>query len=323
MDAREKILKVLKWKKEEGVLQSELPKLTSLSKSTVSEIISALEAEKIVVKSEITKKSYRIWLLEYYPNPLKNTIRVGMLKASEYPAVIIAAKKLNGIIRVFNDPLELTKALCIGSIDVAASPLVTQALFGCLMKNILIFRIVAFNGSGVVMNKEHCKRIGTTELSTMELNLKRVNKDWKFVYFKDPEIMISSFKDGEIDGIAIWEPYLTMLSKEYDVLMFNEIVGDFPCCSLATNNKFLAKNKNLFDRFLQEFDKFDEESKVAEELSKYIGFDKKLIEKSFSSFLFNKKASNREILEFLEKEVFLRRENLKPMLKLDYLNFKS
>ena len=62
---------------------------------------------------------------------------------------------------------------------------------------------------------------------------------------------------------------------------------------------------------------------MLDELSKYIGFDKKLIEKSFSSFLFNKKASNREILEFLEKEAFLRKENLKPMLKLDYLDFKS
>jgi len=331
VDAKSRILGILKQRKEEGVLQSELPKLANLSKSTVSEVISTLEADGWVVRNKVTKKSYRIWLLEHYPNPLKNTFRVGILKASEYPAIIMAAKKLNGIVKVFDNSLELTRALSIGSVDLAASPLFTQVLFASLMKNIVIFRIVALNGSGVVMGKTHCKKIGTTELSTMELNLKKLNKNWDFVYFKSPERMIESLRDGEVDGIAIWEPYLTELNKEYEVVKFNELIGDFPCCSLAANSKFLNQNRNLLSRFLQEFDFYcekigldkNETIKAARELSNYIGFNDKLIRKSFSSFVFNRILTNENVLEFVEKEVFLRRESIQPLLRLECLRPKS
>lgn len=327
MDARDRIIDILNQRKEEGVLQSELPKLVNLSKSTVSEILSSLEAEGVVVRNKVTRKSYRIWLLEHYPNPLENKLRVGILKASEYPAVVIAAKKLNGVVKVFDNSLELTRALSIGSVDLAASPLITQVLFASLMKNIMVFRVVALNGSGIVMRKSDCKKIGTTELSTMELNLKKVNKNWNFVYFKSPERMIESLRDGEVDGIAIWEPYLTELSGEYEVVKFSEIIGDYPCCSLAANLKFVEKNENLFNQFLQEFDiqskKVDLDNndtvKAAKELSNYIGFNEKLIKESFSSFIFNHSLTNEEILEFVEKEVLLRRESIKPLLRLDYL----
>ena len=320
MDAKDRIIEILKQRKEEGVLQSELPKLANLSKSTVSEILSSLEVDKIVIRKGITKKSYRIWLLEYYPFPLKNMLRVGILKASEYPAVVMATKKLNGIVKVFDNALELTRALSIGSVDLAASPLITQVLFASLMKNIMVFRIVALNGSGIVLRKSDCKKIGTTELSTMELNLKKVKKDWDFVYFKSPERMIESLRSGEVDGIAIWEPYLTELNKEYEVVKFNELIGDFPCCSLAANLRFIEKNKHLFSQFLWEFDIYSKkvDLEAARELSSYIGFNEELINESFSNFIFSHSLTNEEILEFVERDILLRRESIKPLLNLDY-----
>ena len=151
VDAQSRIIEILKQRKEEGVLQSELPELTNLSKSTVSEIISSLEGRRVVCRERVTRKSYRVWLLEYYPYPIENALRVGILKASEYPAVVMATRDLNGTVKVFDNALELTKALTIGNVDLAASPLITLVLFASLMKNIRIFRIVALNGSGIAL----------------------------------------------------------------------------------------------------------------------------------------------------------------------------
>ena len=76
MDAEQRIIKLLKDKKESGILQSEIPSLLNISKSTVSETISKLEEDGIVVRKKVTSKSYRVWLAEHSPEPVEGLIRV-------------------------------------------------------------------------------------------------------------------------------------------------------------------------------------------------------------------------------------------------------
>ncbi len=78
MYAVEKVKQVLENAKEEGVLQSEIPRLTGLSKSTVSEVLSMLEDAKEVVRKKVSGKSYRVWLTKYSPEPLRGVLRVGI-----------------------------------------------------------------------------------------------------------------------------------------------------------------------------------------------------------------------------------------------------
>ncbi|MCS7121610.1 MAG: winged helix-turn-helix transcriptional regulator [Archaeoglobaceae archaeon] len=286
--AEEKIVSLLKKVKSEGILQSEIAEKLRISKSTVSEILSKLEEEKEVVRSQVSSKSYRVWLSEFAPFPIDGLMRVGILKASEYPKVVFAAKKLDAIVKVYENALELTRDLAAGTVDVAASPLITQVYFGALMKNIKIYRLVAMNGSGVVFSNKESEWYGCSEFSTMEFNLRNYLKkkgySLKIRYFRSPEIMIESLR--ELKGIAVWEPYLTLLS-EFESEKFRDVLGDFVCCSLAANSFFITKNYDFFDPFLKEFDRCKVGRDEALMISKLIGFDPEIVYRSFESYEFD------------------------------------
>ncbi|MCS7143468.1 MAG: winged helix-turn-helix transcriptional regulator [Archaeoglobaceae archaeon] len=294
MKAEEKIISLLEASKENGELQSEISRKLNLSKSTVSEILSAMEEQKIIVRSEVSPKSYRVWLTKYFPQPLEGALRIGILKASEYARVVSAGKKLGAIFRVYRNGIEATKDLVHGVVDIVASPFVTQAFFGVLMKNITIFRPVAMNGSGVAFSNG--KEFGCSEFSTMERILRKFMKargiNERIRFFNSPEEMVSELSN--LRGIAIWEPYLSLISENIEY--FNSVLGDFVCCSLAVNNEFLDKNRDLFEDFLVEYEKSDPKEGV-EELAELIGFSKELIAKSLHSYNFNVdfKDLNREI----------------------------
>lgn len=294
MKAEEKILSLLESSKERGELQSEIARKLNLSKSTVSEILSIMEEQKIVVRSEISPKSYRVWLTKYFPQPIEGVLRIGILRASEYTRVISAGKKVGAIFRVYKNGIEATKDLVHGVVDIVASPFITQAFFGVLMKNITIFRPVAMNGSGVIFSNG--KEFGCSEFSTMERILRKFMRkrgiNERIRFFNSAEEMVSELSN--LKGIAIWEPYLSMISE--NVEYFDSILGDFVCCSLAVNNEFIEKNRDLFDEFLSKYDKSDVKEGV-EHLAELIGFSKELISKSLSSYDFEVN------FEYLNKEI--------------------
>ncbi|MFN3384119.1 MAG: MarR family transcriptional regulator [Archaeoglobaceae archaeon] len=283
MRAEDRILSQLEHAKENGVLQSEIARILNVSKSTVSEILSKLEEEKVVVREEISQKSYRVWLTKYYPGAIEGVMRIGILKASEYVKVVHAGERVGAIFRVYRNAIEATKDLVHGIADVVATPFITQAFFGVLMKNIRIFRVVAMNGSGVVFSNG--KRFGCSEFSTMErilrkyLRVKNIREDIEF--FKSPEEMISQLRN--LRGIAIWEPYL---SKFENVERFNEVLGDFLCCSLAVNERFLEKNRSIFEEFLREYDR-SKPSWGVEKLAEIIEMPENLVRKSLDSYRFD------------------------------------
>lgn len=282
MRAEEKILSLLEKAKDEGELQGEIARKLNLSKSTVSEILSIMEEKKVVVRAEISPKSYRVWLAKYYPQPIEGVIRIGILKASEYARVVSAGKKLGAIFRVYRNGIEATKDLVHGVVDLAATPFVTQAFFGVLMKNIKIFRAVAMNGSGVAYSSG--RGFGCSEFSTMERMLRKFMKvkglNERIRFFKSPEEMIAELPN--LRGVAIWEPYLSMLEP---VEHFDSVIGDFVCCSLAVNDEFLEVNEPLFEEFLEKYEKSSPRDGV-EPLSELLGFSKDLIERSLSSYEF-------------------------------------
>lgn len=287
MDAESRIKALLESAGEEGVLQSEIHEKLGLSKSTVSEILSWLEVEKEVVRKKVSGRSYRVWLSKYSPEPVEGLLRVGILKASEYPKVVAAADKVGAILRVYDSSIDLTKDLVHGHVDMAASPFVTQAFFGVLMKTIKIIRKVAMNGSGIVFSESESKWWGCSEFSTMERNLRRYMEvkslEGNIRYFKSPESMINSL--DELRGIAIWEPYFTMIEGRKEP--FNEVLGNFTCCTLAVNLAFSEINPDLMEEFLNEFDRAKAGKKEAEMLSELIGFPADIIRKSFESYIFD------------------------------------
>lgn len=283
MRAESKILSLLEKARERGELQSEIARKLNLSKSTVSEILSFLEEKKIIARAEVSPKSYRVWLSKFYPQPIEGVLRIGILKASEYVRVVSAGKRVGAIFKVYQNGIEATKDLVHGLVDVVASPFVTQAFFGVLMKNITIFRPVAMNGSGIVFGNG--SDFGCSEFSTMERILRKFMKlrgiNERIRYFSSAEDMIVELPN--LRGVAIWEPYLTMLSGKVE--HFSSILGDFLCCSLAVNNEFLEKNRDIFDSFIDEYDKSSPKDGI-EDLAELIGFSGDLIDRSLLSYNF-------------------------------------
>jgi len=184
-------------------------------------------------------------------------------------------------------------------------------MFALTLRSIKIHCIVAFNGSGVLMKRKlkDCRTFATSELSAMESNLKLFLEKFginiaerSFKYFSSPESMIKSFKACEFDAIAIWEPYFTMLKNEFDYIEFKDVIGDYPCCSLASNVHFYESSKDIVLGFIEKLkvyaERFDKED-ASKLTARKMGFDEKLVLKSFNSYKFSADL-NRDNFRFLE-----------------------
>ncbi|WP_457549866.1 DUF7343 domain-containing protein [Archaeoglobus sp.] len=320
MDAEKRILEFLKRKG--SALQSEIVKELGLAKSTVSEILRRLEGEGVIVRERIAGKSYRVWFFESSPKPCK-ILRVGILRASEYPHVILGLKML-GVryhLKVFDSALELTKEIAGGRIDVGFSPFITQTVFALLLKSMKIHAVVALNGSGIAYKGDlrECKVFATSEFSAMESNLKLALEtlgfdiyNLTFRYFDSIDKAINSFKSCEFDAIAIWEPYLQNFER---VLHFKDVVGEYPCCSMASNVEFFReRRKELVELKKCIRDSIDEVGEdVAKKIAKLINFDWKLVYRSFDSYKFVCDL-NEKYFRFLERYgLKLTQENIKSI----------
>ncbi len=290
----ERILRLLNEAKYDGILQSEIVERLSVSKSRVSEILNHLESKGEIVRKIETGKSYRVWISKYYP--FGEFIRIGILKSTEYSPLI---SSLDADFVIYENAIDLTRDLILEKIDVAASPLITQIMFGIMMKNIRIFNVIAENGSGIVFGKKKNKIFGTTEMSAMEVNLKAVKRKFNikaFRYYTSPEKMVEDLR--KIEGVAIWEPYISMIER--NKVYFNEIIGDYPCCTIAANDIALKCKRDKIEELLNKIQRkrggFD-----SKKISDILGFDEEVIKKSVKSYNFNPDYSIDEILKYLKK----------------------
>jgi predicted transcriptional regulator len=221
--------------------------------------------------------------------------------------------------------LDLTKALTSCQIDVGFSPFVTQTFFALILKSIKVHRIVALNGSGLVSkyNLKSCKVFATSEFSAMESNLKLLLEkiglditDLSFRYFESVTSAVESFKSCEFDAIAVWEPHFTILKGVK--IPFKDVIGDFPCCSMASNVEFYKTHGDVVERFIDRLDDAVERLKdgrvrvyASKVLAKCIGFNWKTVLKSLDSYEFVCRLK-REDFKFLENYgLKFTRENIK------------
>jgi len=254
---KERILREIRKAGKNGILQGELTKLYNFSKSTVSTVLKKLEEEGEIVRVHVAGKSSRIWSVENSPFPVKGHLRIGILKAIEYPAVLLAyldCREIKVHLRLYNSAFSLTKDLAEGYLDVGCSPLITQTLFALVYRTIRINAGCGYNGGGIVFGKPG-EVFGSSELSSMEYNLHRY-MDFKRMrgvvrHFPSPQRMIKALERGEVNAIAIWEPYLTKLAEKYRIVRFDEIFGEYPCCTLASSTRM--ENAEEYRIFLHRY----------------------------------------------------------------------
>ena len=286
----DRILQILEKRKFDGILQAELPKILDASKSRISEVLSILEKQGIIVRRKEAGKNLKVWLKEYS----EGSTKIGILRAVEY-AKLVSAGEYSFII--YRNAIDLTRDLALGRIDIGASPLVTQIMFGVMMKTIKIKRVVAENGSGIVYGDSNNKIFATTEMSAMEMNLRAVKNKLGiegFRYCQSPECLISSL--SEVEGIAIWEPYFSSLNR--DKIPFSELEGDYPCCTLAFNTDYLYRNFESVRSLLKDF----ERSKIdIAKVSSIFDFREYEIKTALKSYRFNPRYEFEDLVEYMKK----------------------
>ncbi|KXB05501.1 hypothetical protein AKJ50_00760, partial [candidate division MSBL1 archaeon SCGC-AAA382A13] len=318
---KEKILKLLKRKGEDGILQSNITNELNLSKSTVSTSLSQLEKENKIYREKVAGKSKRVWLLDRVPHSLDNLIRIGIIRAAEYPHVVLAAKQMNekSQVRVFDDAREATRALDKGQIDIAFTPLRTQIYHSLVNQKFKIYAGCARKGCGIIARSVPSENTAyaSSSLSTMEMNLKRFLEErelnpyrMNITYFKTPGEIFRSYLRGEVEAVSIWEPYLSLLRAQTEnPLVFppTRPLRTSPCCTLGVNNRFIEKNEVLFKKFLEEYidasEKFKKRKfleKGADMLAERTNLDKNLLLASFENYEFTYRLREEKILNYVE-----------------------
>ena len=242
---KDKILKILEEYREEGILQSELLKISGISKSYLSEILNELEFRGIIFRKRI-KKDYIIYLKKYYKEESKKYIKIGFIKALEYYYIVPILKRLKEqyriIFKTFNNGIEVMKNLLNNNIDLAIAPIPTYVVFNLVsMGSIKALPYGSTGGSYLILKKDMSiedldkMTIGTTPLSSMEQFLLKVAEKFKLKideinvrYYISADEMVRDFKEKKLDGISIWIPYNLKIkeAKSYRYLDLLEL----PCC---------------------------------------------------------------------------------------------
>lgn len=259
----EKISAILEKRMEQGIQQSELERLITISRSYCSELLSGMEKRRIIVRTK-SGTSMRVFLTRYFPGLVNGIMRVGMLRSSEYlplvSTIMAFAEKFS--VRLEIVPLdsvpEILRRLHVGSLDLAMAPSIPTISYGLLSGNIKVLGGIASGGSAILSREGGCKNcVLTSASSTMITMVARTELPVEeMTVFTNPTHGIQQFLAGNCCSIAIWEPYLTKLMDRPRIRVestYSKLLDGFPCCVISTNVPFLAKNMQMLDDMMKTY----------------------------------------------------------------------
>ncbi|MGC8644942.1 MAG: hypothetical protein ACP5UO_01580 [Thermoplasmata archaeon] len=272
-----------------GRTQREITSLTHSSRSRVSEVLGDLESEGFVTRTRVGGRTVVVSLNK------ERTLRVGILKSSEYFHVISALDSLGGRvlsrIRVYDNSLEALKSLVLGSEDIVASPLVSGYFFHLVDENVKPIAAVAKGGSGILRRKGS-GLIGTTPLSSMDRESMSLGV-YKRVYFKSVEDIVRAFNRGEIDAASVWEPFLSMNGGTAGK-------PDGVCCCIYSKDE---ATRAVQDFLLEYFSSIlrgaecEGRPRICEKLASLLGVAKEDVERSLRSYVFTERVEREDAVE--------------------------
>lgn len=291
MNSKDKIIDILK---QHGPLpQSELVKISGISKSRLSEVLSELEKSGIVKRKVIAGKNLLVSLNE------KRFLRLGIIRAAEYPFIIPFIKKMKerGIeieVRIYENGLDVTKALALGKIDLGFSPIVSQLIFSKIF-DIKIIAGGAKGGGGIV--GQSCE-IGSTVLSSMEIWTLSEMPNAKIIPYNSPLELVENFEQKKVNAIAIWEPYLTILqSKGYKISHEFDYTH---CCSLAVREGLEHEEiKKIYEEAFSWF--LSSKDRWLSDYANLLGQDYSVIKKASARYEFDSYLDLNEIYKKIRK----------------------
>ena len=289
------LLKELKRKKYNGIAQYEIETLYNFSRSHISETITNLLNENIIVRKTTGKLTKMIWLFDYYPDIIPGYIRIGILKSSEYALFLSMMNEISETdgfkikILVFNSTAELMEALINNSIELCLSPLFSQFISALIHKNILLLGPVASGGSFILENKNYANNdCYTSKVSSMMLLTKEFIKSGNtgIKTFDNPAMGIRQFENNEGRYITIWEPYASTIDDKYvKIKTYGDLLDDYPCCFISTNQNYYMGNAGFVNNLIMKYRSYNHfDEKIIKFISKMTKIKENTIKNSLNNY---------------------------------------
>ncbi|MET1128219.1 MAG: MarR family transcriptional regulator [Thermoproteota archaeon] len=300
---------------EPGISVSEASRKLGVSKSTVSTLSKLLEGRGLV------RRVRRGPLVLLYPVESRTgmapstsrRIRLGIIRAAEYPFTAAFAKVLRdqGIaldVVVYDNGLDATFDLVVGSLDLALTPLATQALFYGLTSRLKIIGGGASGGAYVLENPEARRQyVATTRASTMELcvNVSGVAGEASvIVYGSSGEEIVEALATGRARYAAVWEPYASQaLRHGARIAVSCSELGISHCCTLAARAdldwELRARVSRAYARAIEEFLRRPRD--WLPWYSAVVGLPVELVERSLASYSFRSTVDGGEAAKMLAR----------------------
>ncbi len=327
-DLKKLLLRELNKRKYSGMAQYEIEALYAFSRSYISETLTSLEKNNIIIRKNNGKLTKRIWLIEYYPDVIDNYIRIGILKSSEYSLFLSLVNEIkDNKIKIipYNNTVDLMNAVVNNALEFALSPVFSQIIFSLTNSNILMLGPVSSGGSFIMENNMDNNIFYTSEVSSMMLftgEFFKRNSDITIRTYSNP---LNGSKEFENNGkyIAIWEPYASSIQdRGYKIINdYKSLMDDDPCCFIATNKYYYADNKKFVDDLIwkyKNYNKFD--NSILAYISKITKIKKSIIEKSLHNYNFKLKFDLNDMKTYIKKlGIIISDEKLKDMY-IDYKN---
>jgi len=315
---RDEILNLLKSREGELIPQSYIHRSINASKSRVSEVLKLLEVEGLISRVRVGNQ-YLIKLLDVsssQPKHRLSKLRVGIVWSSEYPFLTTFAKNLrNGLgvsleVVTYLSAVQATKALALGEVDLALSPLITQLYFYVTFKTLKVIGGGAYGGSAVMVNPEVGDEvIYSSELSTMDLiraivaSEERIHPE-RTGYFSSPEeaLRLASLRKSKY--MVVWHPlYRDLMKKGFKVFVKGEDLDVRYCCTLAASTtlpkEFRERLSRVYTSSLSEYVKNPERWVVW--YSSSVGIPSDIVKSGLSEYRINEVVDEGGVREYVRK----------------------
>ncbi len=240
----------------------------------------------------------------------KGLLRIGILRATEYPYILKFIKKIKNIfpnykLYVYDEAFRLSMDLAIGKIHLAMAPVISiltvHRITGGKVK---IIGGGSGGGSGIVYSKKPKDNHATTMASAMEMCAEIKKLPGKRMYMRSGDELLEAVERNKVGMSVVWQPYLEIARKKG----FKIESCNLPfCCVLGAHISLHEKYEKIQKMFEKSMLEFKREGIDFNVYSSIIGFPEKLVQSTISSYKFFEKPPLKEIeksIELIKNTVF-------------------
>ena len=266
---------------------TEAASLAGVSRSWAWKVVRKLEAEG-VVKAE---KRGGVLIVSPGSNAYRRLLRVGILRASEYPYIIPFKKLLSNVSRnveviVYDEAFRLATDLAVGRIHLGMAPAVTHLAVHRLSGGLTGILAGGSSGGTGIVDSGRGEGHASTMTSTMELCAETRRLPLPRVYASSGEEILSLVASGRVRYGVLWEPYLELARRRG----LRVESCDLPFCCLLGGHRNLWEEAEriqaLFARAVEEARRRLRDPVLVDSYSSLVGLPRELVAATIANYEF-------------------------------------